>query len=58
MELRPADLQSGDIPHGREEAVKDLVRRTRERLFAGLPLPRFGAEPADFLSVLRRAGSR
>jgi hypothetical protein len=58
MEGRPADLQSGEIPHGREEAVRELIRRTRERFFAGMPLPVFGAEPADFLSALRREASR
>lgn len=48
-----ADRLTG-IPHGRAQAVETLIKQTRERL-AGLPLPAFGVEPAEFLKVLRRS---
>ncbi len=51
-----ADRLAG-IPHARAQAVESLIKQTRERL-AGLPLPTFGAEPADFLKALRRSVRR
>jgi hypothetical protein len=50
-ELQPDRMAS--IPHGRAQPVETLIKQTRERL-AGLPMPTFGVEPADFLKVLRR----
>ncbi len=48
-----ADRLAG-IPDARAQAVESLIKQTRERL-AGLPLPSFGVEPAEFLKALRRS---
>lgn len=53
-----AEVRFEAIPHGRENAVRALVRKVRQRLFTGLPLPTFGREPADFLVALRRNKSQ